>query len=121
MEYIRIDELLEEARDIVKNQMPDSNMELSFENMPVNPDDLLIKGNKNLLMIAFENLFENANKFSENKDVKIALQYTDDVIHISVDDFRHWYSHKGFRQCYAKHFSGLRMHVLTADLAWDYL
>ena len=86
MEYIRIDELLEEAKDIVKNQMPDSKMELCFENMPANPDDLLIKGYKNLLMIAFENLFENANKFSGNKDVKIKLQYKPAEINISVID-----------------------------------
>lgn len=86
MEDIRIDELLEEAKDIVQNQMPESKMELSFENMPANSDDLLIKGNKNLLMIAFENLFENANKFSGYKKVKIALVYTPESIFITVSD-----------------------------------
>jgi signal transduction histidine kinase len=86
MEDIRIDELLEEAKDIVQNQMPESKMELSFENMPANSDDLLIKGNKNLLMIAFENLFENANKFSGYKKVKIALVYTPESILITVSD-----------------------------------
>jgi len=86
MEFIRIDELLEEAKDIVKNQIPDSKMELSFENMPANSDDLLIKGNKNLLMIAFENLFENANKFSDNKKVKISLFYAPEAILITVSD-----------------------------------
>ena len=59
MEIIRIDELLEEVKDIVQNQMPESKMELNFENMPESADELLLKGNKNLLMIAFEKgLFE---------------------------------------------------------------
>jgi signal transduction histidine kinase len=86
MERLRIDELLEEAKNIVQNQMPDSKMELRFENMPANSDDLLIKGNKNLLMIALENILENANKFSGNKNVKITLKYTPDIIKIEVCD-----------------------------------
>src|SRR5450759_589420 len=75
MEYIRIDELLEDSKNIMQSQMPESKMDLGFDNMPDNSDDLLIKGNKNLLTIAFENLFENANKFSENNKVKINLIY----------------------------------------------
>lgn len=86
MEAIRIDELLEEAKDNVQNQMPDSKMELDYENLPENADSLIIKGNKNLLMIAFENLFENANKFSENRKVKIHLMYTTDAIYITTSD-----------------------------------
>jgi signal transduction histidine kinase len=37
-------------------------------------------------MIAFENLFENANKFSGYKKVKIALVYTPESIFITVSD-----------------------------------
>ncbi len=85
-DFIRIDELLEEAIEVVQNQMPESKMELSYENMPANSDELLIKVNKNLLMIAFENLFENANKFSNNKNVKIALVYNPETILVAVSD-----------------------------------
>lgn len=86
LEDLRIDELLEEAKGIIQNQIPESKMELSFENMPENSNDLLIKGNKNLLMIAFENLFENANKFSNNKTVKINLLYSTETILITICD-----------------------------------
>jgi len=86
LEYIRIDELIEESKNIVQNQMPQSKMELSFVNMPDNSDDLLILGNKNLLMIAFENIFENANKFSDNKNVKIELVYSPEKLVINVSD-----------------------------------
>jgi signal transduction histidine kinase len=86
MDFIRIDELLEEVIDIVHNQMLESKMVLDFKNMPDSSDDLLIKGNKNLLMIAFENLFENANKFSDNKNVKISLIYNPVTILITVSD-----------------------------------
>jgi signal transduction histidine kinase len=86
MEYIRIDELLDEAKNTVQNQMPESKMDLCFENMPTNSDDLLIKGNKNLLITAFENLLENANKFSGNKSVRINLVYDPDSISVIVSD-----------------------------------
>jgi signal transduction histidine kinase len=86
MEYIRIDELLEESKNAVQNQMSESKMDLYFENMPANSDDLLIKGNKNLLIIAFENLFENANKFSGNKNTRINLVYTPESINITISD-----------------------------------
>ena len=86
LEYIRIDELLEESKNVVQNQMPESKMELSFVNMPSDSDNLLISGNKNLLMIAFENIFENANKFSDNKDVKIELVYSPEKVLINVSD-----------------------------------
>lgn len=86
MEYIRIDELLEEAINIVRNQMPESKMELYYENMPADSNDLIIKGNKNLLIIAFENLFENANKFSENKKVTITFVYAPESIRVTVKD-----------------------------------
>ena len=86
MECLRIDELLEEAKNAVKNQNHNSRMELYFENMPSNPDELLIKGNKNLLSIAFENLLENANKFSGNKTIKINLAYSPESFNISICD-----------------------------------
>jgi signal transduction histidine kinase len=86
MEYIRIDELLEESKNTVQTQMPESKMDLNFENMPSNSDDLLIRGNKNLLSIAFGNLFENANKFSENKNIKINLVYTPESINVTISD-----------------------------------
>jgi signal transduction histidine kinase len=87
MEYIRIDEVLEESKNVVQNQMPESKMELNFTNMPSNSDDLLILGNRYLLMIAFENIIENANKFSNNKRVKIDLIYTLKTIVIVISDF----------------------------------
>ena len=46
MDDIRIDELLEDSKNIVQSQMPESKMDLGFDNMPDNSDDLLIKGNK---------------------------------------------------------------------------
>ena len=86
MEYIRIDELLEESKNAVQNQMSESKMDLYFESMPENSDDLLIKGNKNLLIIAFENLLENANKFSENKFIKINFTNSPETICITISD-----------------------------------
>jgi signal transduction histidine kinase len=54
--------------------------------MPADSDDLLIRGNKNLLTLAFKNLFENANKFSENKNIKIILVYKPESIIVTISD-----------------------------------
>ena len=54
--------------------------------MPANSDDLLIRGNKNLLMLAFKNLLENAIKFSDNKSVSINLVYLPGSITVTISD-----------------------------------
>jgi signal transduction histidine kinase len=86
MELVRVDELLEESKNLVQNQMPGSKMDLFFENMPENSDDLIIRGNKNLLIITLVNIFENANKFSNYKKVQIKLNISSDSIIITVMD-----------------------------------
>jgi signal transduction histidine kinase len=86
MECLRIDELLEDLKNIVQAQLPESKMDLGFENMPANSDDLLIMGNKNLLMLAFKNLLENAIKFSDNKNVSINLLYEPGSINVTISD-----------------------------------
>ncbi len=85
-ESIRIDELLEEAIDIVNNQVPKGKFELIFNNMPSSSDELMIFGNKNLLLIAFENLLENASKFSDHKKVEISLLNCARELVITVHD-----------------------------------
>ena len=86
LEKIRIDELLEEAKDLVRYQIPESKIELDFGDMPDNSEELLIEGNKNLLLIAFGNIFENALKFSGNQLVKVTLTNTHLYFIISVKD-----------------------------------
>jgi signal transduction histidine kinase len=86
MEQLRIDELVEESIKSVQDQMPDCKIDLYFKNMPENSEDLLIMGNRNLLSVAFENVFENANKFSDNKNVKICLDNSPEMIIITITD-----------------------------------
>jgi signal transduction histidine kinase len=86
MERLRIDELLEESIKSVQSQMPESKMDLYFENMPENSEELFVTGNRHLLSIAFENVIENANKFSDNKKVKICLDNSPAMIIISTTD-----------------------------------
>jgi signal transduction histidine kinase len=86
MERLRIDELLEESIQSVKKQMTESKMDLYFENLPENSEDLLVTGNKNLLSIAFENVLENANKFSNNKNVKILMDNSPDKVIVTITD-----------------------------------
>ncbi|NVO19594.1 MAG: HAMP domain-containing protein [Bacteroidetes bacterium] len=87
LEPIRIDELLQEVKDIIHNQMPESKMELQFEHMPENSEELLVTGNRNLLTIAFKNLIENANKFSSYNKILIHMDFSLESIQIIIRDF----------------------------------
>jgi signal transduction histidine kinase len=85
-ESVRIDELLEEAKQIIHKQIPESNLEIKYVGLPQDAEELTIKGNKNLLLIGFENLYENATKFSNNRKVNIMLNNTAESMLITVSD-----------------------------------
>ena len=52
---------------------------------PESENDLLINGNDGLLTIAFQNLLDNACKFS-NEDINIEFVITDNYININISD-----------------------------------
>jgi signal transduction histidine kinase len=73
MTQVRIDELLFESQTLVKRHNPDYSISIDFNELPDDYEKLTIHGNSNLLKAAFNNLFDNACKFSEDHkaDVKI--------------------------------------------------
>ncbi len=72
-EVVRLDEMLWDIRDKVTREVPGSQLQISFANLPANSDLLVIRGNEQLLGIALFNLIENACKFSGNNEVIIHL------------------------------------------------
>ena len=87
IENIRIDELLCELKDNFNKTHPDNNIQLDFKTLPDQSDQLTIKGNYSLLNVAFNNVLDNACKFSQNRMVQIQInQITDHFIEISVVD-----------------------------------
>jgi signal transduction histidine kinase len=82
----RMDELLEEIEDQMRQQLPNSSFSFIIKNLPEMPDELLINGNKYLLQIAFENLIENASKFSKGQPVDVQLIRTKNTFQIQITD-----------------------------------
>ncbi|HRG21457.1 MAG TPA: ATP-binding protein [Saprospiraceae bacterium] len=83
---IRMDELLIETYHSALQLRPHSQIELNLDQMPENEQQLLIYGNEQLLSISFNNLIDNACKFSENNGVKIGLHIEDTRLHIDFKD-----------------------------------
>jgi signal transduction histidine kinase len=73
LEIVRLDELIWDIRDKVSREIPESHLVIHFANLPSTTEDLVIKGNKQMLEIALFNLIENACKFSKNDEVSIHL------------------------------------------------
>jgi signal transduction histidine kinase len=81
---VRIDEIIYNSILQVKNRYPGRKIVLKIAH-PENGNDLVINGSTGLLTIAFNNLIENACKFSE-EDVTIEFLITDRFIKITITD-----------------------------------
>ena len=65
---VRIDEMLIDAYQHALSICPNSEIELNLDHMPDDENHLRLRhGNEQLLSISFNNLIDNACKFSENK------------------------------------------------------
>lgn len=97
-ENLRIDDLIWETKNELINQKPEWTVKLTLKELPEFENKLIIKGNPHLLKICFNNLIENACKFSPDKMVKIEIQvhsdflsikFMDNGIGISSEDLKH--------------------------------
>ncbi|MGI8757528.1 MAG: HAMP domain-containing sensor histidine kinase [Acidimicrobiales bacterium] len=70
---IRIDEVLYEAMDFVKQLWPNSVIAIDFSEVPEKDEFLKINGNESLLRSAIQNLFKNACQYSEDYKVKVTI------------------------------------------------
>jgi signal transduction histidine kinase len=75
---LRIDELLWETKNSYLIKNPDAKIQLSIGNIPDNEQSLVFKVNDVLLKTCFNNLLDNAIKFSTDKEVKLKLFVNDD-------------------------------------------
>jgi signal transduction histidine kinase len=81
---VRIDEIVFTSIFQVKSKYPGRKIIPRIQ-YPDQSNDLLVNGNEGLLIIAFQNLLENACKFS-NDDVMIEFEITDNFINIIIID-----------------------------------
>lgn len=71
--FIRIDELLYDTVAYFNQSFPDAKTAISFETMPEEDAELMVKGNEALLKAAFLNLMKNAYLYSDDQAVNIRL------------------------------------------------
>jgi signal transduction histidine kinase len=82
---IRLDELIWLVKDEWSNKVPDSRIELNYEQVE-DKKKFTIIGNSYLLFIALGNILKNAIKFSDNKMVICRLSLDDNEPVISISD-----------------------------------
>jgi signal transduction histidine kinase len=83
---VRMDELLWDAREFLRNLHPTYRIQIALEELPENDRLLYRLGNATLLKIAFVNLMENACKFSENQSVVVTFAMREEQMRICFHD-----------------------------------
>ncbi|HWA35727.1 MAG TPA: ATP-binding protein [Cyclobacteriaceae bacterium] len=86
MGRLRIDEVLWESLERVKSLDPMYRTEILTLTLPEDEERLYINGNVYLLMIAFQNIVENACKFSADHTALVSFAYAQQHIEIRVSD-----------------------------------
>ncbi len=85
-EKVRIDEILWETRSLVDKINPINKIIIDLSLLPEDPKKLKIKGNKQLLTLAFTNILTNACKYSNNKPVTIFIASSDMHVFVTIKD-----------------------------------
>ena len=85
-EELRIDELLIDIVEDLHREDGGLPVLLALDSLPEDPAMLIVKGNRALLTIAFQNLIRNGLKFSDNKPVTIRLYCIDENLVVTFTD-----------------------------------
>lgn len=86
IEPIRVDELVLDIKKNIDASIPNNQIELDFEELPVNENAITLLGSESLLKVAFGNILENACKFSDNKKVLIKIFSETGSISLTIKD-----------------------------------
>lgn len=72
---VRIDELLWQARTNLVRKNPEYQIDIDFENLPDQEDDLTLLADESLLRTAFQNLMENGCKYSADGSMMVRISF----------------------------------------------
>jgi signal transduction histidine kinase len=95
---LRMDDLLFFAKDEILRHAKFFHIQIDFENIPDDENELMVMGSEHLLKLMVANLIDNACKFSDPPMVKIKiafvnssvrLRFMDNGIGIPNDDLKH--------------------------------
>lgn len=70
---LRVDELLYDTVAYFNKSFPDGKIDISYDNLPNDDVELMVKGNESLIRAAFVNLIKNAYLYSDDKAVQIII------------------------------------------------
>jgi signal transduction histidine kinase len=86
MQPLRMDEMVLEVKAAVDELNPDNRIQLNFDLLPDDAQQLLVSGNQHLLRLALSNVMLNACKYSDNKEVEVLLRTKNKMVEVSVKD-----------------------------------
>ena len=83
---IRIDEILWQAREEMKNLKSDYHINISIDESLTDSDQMIVTGDEYLLKVAFSNIIDNACKYSPDHSVNIKMQNRGNWIEVIFED-----------------------------------
>lgn len=83
---IRIDEVIYDTISFTKKLYPSAEIGFTFEIVPENEEEIILKGNETLLKSAFSNLIKNGFLYSTNKKIDITVSNTSSYIQIHFNN-----------------------------------
>lgn len=83
---LRVDELLFDITNLVRQQYPDYRIHIHLNDPPQNDQLLIFYGNKQLLTTAIKNIVENACKYSPDHTASLELSIDNEVITLAIAD-----------------------------------
>jgi signal transduction histidine kinase len=85
-ERMRIDEVIWETKSLIDKLNPGNNIVAELGLLPEDPKKLKIKGNRQLLQLAFSNLLSNACKYSNNNPVSVYIASSNTHVIVTIKD-----------------------------------
>ncbi len=86
MSKVRLDEVLWDTRESINAIDPQYKVEVKILEMPEDENRLYVDGNPYLLKIAFQNIIENACKFSDDGKAQVTLTCKKDDLIVQISD-----------------------------------
>ncbi len=83
---VRIDELLWQVQSHILQKKPDYSVEIDFESLPDQEEDMIVPGEESLLQTAFQNLLENGCKYSTDERVRVRMAFAPGQVQVTISD-----------------------------------
>ncbi len=83
---LRVDEIIWETKALIDKLNPGNRIALDLDLLPEDPVKLKVRGNKQLLHLAFANILNNACKYSGNKAVTVFIASSGSHVIVTIVD-----------------------------------